>query len=262
MTIRGNQVRNCGTAISFEGIKVNLPFSLIDVVVEGNDLFDWTTAAIRFYNFNTYPTTTPSAPSVSPSQRVLILNNRADGDPFHKHPERKSDRSGKWKFASAGSFVNVVTDAAEVAGSGMLVIIGNHVRNVSQAVAGLEDTLHVMRDSVGYCDPADVKYDANNAGIGYVIEPARGWHYVIEYGVPTQANYGQLINTCPLAASTAPTGGKWVKGMIVTNLTPNTGSVVIGTTGVTLKWEVSGWRCLKTGSTTSLDWREQRVMIP
>jgi hypothetical protein len=255
VTIRGNQVRNCGTAISFEGIRANLPLSLLDIVIESNDLFDWTIAGIRFYNFNLYPNGT----ATKVPQRVLILNNRCEGDPFFKHPERRP--GGKWNNATEGSFINVATGQTGVPGIGLLTIVGNHVRNVSQLIAGLDELLHLMRDNVGYCDPTNIRYDLNNVGIGNVIEPTKGWHYVIEYGDPTQLNCGQLINVCPLGASAMPTSGKWVQGMIVTNLTPNTGSVIAG--GVTLRWEVSGWRCMKTGETTSAsDWREQRVMIP
>lgn len=271
LIIRGNQIRNCSTSILFYGKNIPVPFSLLDVTVVDNDLFDWKTAGIRFKD---YESTQAGQPTVYSPQRVSILNNRADGDPFCWNlpgPVRKAE--GKWADTSVDIIVGAKTLLAgygafvDAKGLGFVLIAGNHVRNVPQLVAGLDETLHTMRDNVGYCNPDGVGFVSSNIGIGNLIKPQLGWRYVIEGGSPASANWGKVLNTCPLAIAPAvpggglaavvpPAGSRWVEGTYVANLTPQ----VIGT-GSTA-YEIVGWRRMTTGNgnTLNVDWRQQRAL--
>ena len=240
LVIRGNQVRNCAVAILLYEPNVQRPLSLYDVRIEGNDLGDWGDVAIRLDGYD-----------VAQPQRVSILNNRADGDPFHRNLAARSPaKTGKWGNVIAGSFL-------QSKGVGPLVIAGNHVRNVSQLVVDVATTPHVMQDNVGYCNPVAIGYHANNVGIGNLIAPQLGWRYIIEDGNPSSATYGKVLNACPLATTGVPTGGPWVAGTYVTNLTPTT----ILTGGANS--ELAGWRRMTTGTgnVVNTNWREQRVLI-
>lgn len=115
-----------------------------------------------------------------------------------------------------------------------------------------------MGSNVAYCNlPAagTLGYNIGNVGVGNLIAPQLGWRYVIEDGDPTSATYGQVLNTCPPAASAVPSSGAWVQGTVVINLNP----VPAGTTAA----EVMGWRRITTGTGNVLgtDWRQQRVLV-
>lgn len=261
LVIRGNQIRSCDVGISLEGDKTLQPFSLLDVIIENNDLFDWKTAGVLIFNYAPYPPLT-----VVPPQRVSILNNRGDGDPFYTSLARTNN--GKWAdttvdvvvgsktlFAGYGSFV-------DAKGVSFVLIAGNNVRNVSQLVTGLDTTLYTlqtMQDNIGYCNPAGLGWQAGNIGIGNLIKPQLGWRYIIEGGNPGSVNYGRVLNTSPLAVEQDSTGTPvlgstpltWVEGTVLANLKPD-----LLTSGPWANYRIWSWRRVTTGTGNALggDW--------
>lgn len=179
---------------------------------------------------------------------VKISNNLFNMDPYNTAYARAAN--GKWTS-------NYSTTSCIYATEAYFICNGNTFKNTGVIFRGASVTDNIWQKNVIIADPVNVGYDANNIGIGSILEPAYfDASYIIEDGDPASATYNSVLNICKNSQATIPTTGKYVKGSFVAK--PD--SVITGTAGS--QYIVNGWLRLTTGigHVLNTDWAEVRTL--
>jgi hypothetical protein len=221
--VAGNMIATTGTS----GIKFSTPSgaAVVDMdfklVIEGNDISDYSYAGIE-------------PPSNATTQQIIVRGNNFDGDPRFRSANRGAN--GTWLASAApfGVYLQVTSG---------LVVEYNHFRNVAVPIQ-IGAVNYIDRGNVQYGEPTAVVFNVANKGVGFVHPCSDiGWTYVIEGADPTNANFGKLLQTTLLFASSIPTSGTYVRGQKVSNTNPGAGPV-------------AAWHRITTGSghVSGTDW--------
>lgn len=200
-------------------------FGMDDMLIESNELSDYTTAAVNINN-----------PSAVRGTSLTIRGNLIDGDPYHIHANRGA--GGTW--AADTNPVGVACTSHE----GVRVEF-NRFRNLVRPVSNSGSDNIYIRGNVVRMDPNAGGFSATNRGVGVVVTAGAQYNYEIFNCDPTSATYGAMLNASPERAAAMPSSGKWIAGAFVQN------SDYVGLPGV------HGWTRLTVGSAhvAGTDWR-------
>lgn len=198
--------------------------------IEGNKISNVSTSCIH-------------GPTTTTKQRIWILNNELDGDPFQTHANRKTSggRDGSWLVQANGP-CGIYFQTT----SGSLVE-GNHFRNLADTLANAGSTNPgVVRNNYTYSEPSALGFSTSNKGVGTIYRTGINGQYlhIHEDCTPTSATYGQILSNPLVAASAIPSAGTYVVGHFVYNTAPAASGYL-------------GWSRLTTGSAHVLntDWK-------
>lgn len=182
-------------------------------------------------------------------QDITFDNNIVDCDPYFLSTNRAA--GGAWTSGGAGPtalrFVNLAG----------ITIKNNEVRNCAAAIDSTgATTLQNIESNIIVGDAAATGFSASNKGVGTVPPISAGEQWWIRYvnSDPTSADYGDSLGANLRNASSIPSSGKWLTGMVVRART----SGASGSAGS--RYVLLGWTRLTTGTGNVLntDWVEMR----
>jgi hypothetical protein len=223
--IAGNIIQTTGpNGIEFDPGVSDMDYDGLEIV--GNRLADFSQHGIF------WPTSAVS------NQRIRIVGNDFDGDPYFKSASRASN--GTWNTTGAAVVGLNLTFLSGVE------IEGNHFRNLTQTTTQSISAFNVLRRNVVHCNPAAVGYDAANQGVGIIPAAGGDFSHVIEICDPTDAKFGEISSPTLASSSLQPASGTYVTGCFVGASQP---VVVNGQSFL-------GWMRLTTGSShiAGTDW--------
>lgn len=182
-------------------------------------------------------------------QDITFDNNIVDCDPYFLSTNRAA--GGAWTNGGAGPtalrFVNLAG----------ITIKNNEVRNCAAAIDSTgATTLQNIESNIIVGDAAATGFSASNKGVGTVPPISAGEQWWIRYvnSDPTSTDYGDSLGANLRNASSIPSSGKWLTGMVVRART----SGASGSAGS--RYVLLGWTRLTTGTGNVLntDWVEMR----
>jgi len=198
------------------------------------------------------------ASGLTGNHNVTIRNNIIDCDPYLHSANRSASIDGGWQNTDQPS-------ALYNQNAGGFNFFNNEIRNAASVQFGSGSVL--MRDNIGYCEPFAIGWNANNLGIGKILDPGERIWYTIEYSDPNVATFGQLKNTCPFDATSQPSSGNWVAGMFVRSraIAPTASGYTLGWYRVTTgsgNTSVTDWQSVGTPSTNQTTARMGMGLLP
>jgi len=174
-------------------------------------------------------------------QNITIEGNHLNGDPNFLSANRVA--GGAWSAA------NVNPTAINVPYMGGVVVARNTVSNSGFAINQTgASAVQDIDSNLVIADAAAGGYNAANKGVGTLPGIGNGaqWWLLARDCDPTSATFGQSLGSTSRNASSQPTSGKWLAGMMVS----------ARTSGVTGGKILLGWLRLTTGSAhvAGTDW--------
>ena len=225
--INGNTLSGGDRGLYLAGTSASNYISWRNISVTGNVVTAWAIEGIF----------------VKGTGEIQLTSNIFDGDPYFESSYRGA--GGTWG-ASYAQHKCLRADTAR------MVVQNNTIKNVGRIFSGAGFSSHHWSSNVVFCNPVSAGYNAGNVGVGDTGPVYEIGEIVVEDGDPASLNYGKIINTCPIRASSMPTAGKYLIGHFVSNVA----TTVYGSAGS--RYMVLGWKRATTGTghVLNTDWVE------
>lgn len=221
LLITGNILDGCQRAIHIPPTVANLGVAFRNYKISNNILKNWANDGIK----------------LTGDGLVEIAGNLFDGDPYHESTHRNA-MTGKWDATYASHNGIVMGSSTDL----YCIIRGNTFKNLGIPVNSPNGNAYWQAsDNTQIGEPTATGYNAANIGLGFFHSGGLMEYLIVEDGVPTSAGFKTIKNLCSTTASSIPTTGTYLVGLLVKDV-----SAAANT----------GWKRLTTGTghTIHVDW--------